>query len=80
MRGGNMKTYVELFVSSDGAPASEITEILKEMGFVVTMGNHDFSYEWPDKRDVTSADVIDFCDKVQKHLAGKEVMLKFTTL
>ena len=74
-----MKTFVEIQVSSEGSPASEITEILLDFGFSTSMGQHDFVYDWGGK-DITPAEVITFVDRVQARLKGKNVGLHFTTL
>ena len=74
-----MKTYVTVSVSSDGGLASEITEILIDMGFNTTIGGHDFVYDWG-SGDVTADQVIAFVDKVQGKLRGKNVRLHFDTI
>ena len=41
-----MKTYVEIFVSSEGEKASRIVEILTDLGFQPSFGEQDFVYHW----------------------------------
>ena len=74
-----MNTYVTLQISSEGAKASEITNILLGMGFKATLGGHDFLYKWKEKH-ITPEKVIAFVDKVQKKLKGTGVLLQFTTI
>ena len=72
-----MKTYVEVYVNTDGEAASKITETFKELGFESSFGEHDFVYTW--KEDVTIPNLIDFVDKVQARLKGTGALLHFTT-
>ena len=44
-----MKTYVEVFVSSEGMKASEILDILTNIGFKPSFGEQDFVYHWKKK-------------------------------
>ncbi len=74
-----MKTFVTVTLNSDGGLASEVTDILIDMGFKSTLGSHDFVYDWKGK-DITPSQVIDFVDKVQKNLKGKNVLLQFATV
>jgi hypothetical protein len=73
-----MKTYVEVYFSTEGEKASAITQKLKAMGFDASFGEHDFVYEWKD--DATMNDVLYFVDKVQSKLSGSDAILKFTTI
>ncbi|MFQ6061136.1 MAG: hypothetical protein ACE5KV_07585 [Thermoplasmata archaeon] len=74
-----MRTYVTVYVSSEGEKASEVAEKMREMGFRTTLGTFDFVYEWT-QRDVPSAKVIEFVDKVQARLNGSGALLHFTTI
>ena len=74
-----MRTYISVMISSEGSLASEITEILREEGFETTLGSHDFVYNWK-KKDVTSAEVINFVDKIQRKLKGMNVRFSLTTI
>ncbi len=74
-----MKTYVTVTINSEGEKASIIAEKFKELGFKSTLGTHDFVYEWKGK-DIAPVQVINFVDRVQTKLKGKNVLLNFTTL
>jgi signal recognition particle subunit SEC65 len=82
-----MWTYVKITLSSEGAKASEIADIMKQIGFVATLGEYDFVYKW-DEKGITPKTVIDFVntkviklvDEVQEKLKGKKVLLQFTTV
>ncbi|MGF3555206.1 MAG: hypothetical protein ACQXXF_08105 [Thermoplasmatota archaeon] len=72
-----MKTYVEVYVSSNGEKASIITEKLLELGLKPTIGEHDFVYTW--KEDVVLNEVLKFVDNIQSSLKNSGAMLKFST-
>ena len=74
-----MKTFVTLTLNSDGGLASEVVDLILDMGFNSTLGSHDFVYDWK-KKDVTPSQVIDLLDKVQKKLKGMNVLLQFATV
>ena len=73
-----MKTNVSIIVSSEGGLMSEVVKRFGELGFKPTLGMHDFVYEWEETK-VTSENVIDLIDKVQKKLKGMDVCLHFVT-
>lgn len=73
-----MKTYVEIFVSSEGEKASRIVEILTDLGFQPSFGEQDFVYHW--KKNVLLPEILRFIDQIQNRLKGTGVLLKFTTI
>ena len=73
-----MKTYVEVFVSTEGEKASVITEKFFRMGFKTTFGEHDFVFNW--NKSVALPEILRFVDDVQRKLNGTGAMLKFTTI
>jgi hypothetical protein len=73
-----METYIDLFLSADGEKASEIQRRLRELGLKPAVGDHDFMYDWKGVAD--TAEIIAFVDKVQAHLKGTGVILKFNTV
>jgi len=74
----NLKTYLSVLVSADGEKASEITKILRSLGFETTMGSYDFVYNW--KKDIVYSDVESFIDNVQSKLKGMNVRFNITTI
>lgn len=74
-----MRTYVTVYVWSEGEKASEVADKMKEMGFRTTLGTFDFVYEWQ-QRNVPSAKIIEFVDEVQAKLNGSGALLHFTTI
>ena len=74
-----MRTYVTVYVSSEGEKASDVSTKMKEMGFRTTLGTFDFVYEWT-QGEVPSTKVIDFVDEVQRKLNGSGALLHFTTI
>lgn len=73
-----METYIDLFLNADGEKASEIQRRLRELGLKPTIGDHDFVYDWKGVAD--AAEIAAFADKVQAHLKGTGVILKFNTV
>jgi hypothetical protein len=73
-----METYIDLYISADGEKASEIQRRLRELGIKPAVGNHDFMFDW--KGVVDASEIIAFADKVQEHLKGTGVILKFNTV
>jgi len=73
-----METYIDLFLNADGEKASEIQRRLRELGLKPAVGNHDFMFDWKGVADAT--EIIAFADKVQAHLKGTGVILKFHTV
>lgn len=74
-----MKTYVTLTLSSEGGKASEVTEILQNLGFEAVHGNYDFVYDWKTKK-VPVEELIAFADKVQSALRGKNVLFQIISV
>ena len=72
-----MKTYVEVYISTDGKKASVITEKLFDLGLKPTIGEHDFVYTW--KENVTLNEVLKFVDYIQSKLKDSGAILKFST-
>ena len=73
-----MRTFVVVTLSSEGAPASQVTQKLQSLGFKTQLGNHDFVYYW-DGDEIQPDQVIAFVEKVQESLKGMNVMLQFAT-
>jgi hypothetical protein len=73
-----MKTNVSIIISSEGGLMSEVAKRFRELGFKPTLGMHDFVYEWEETK-VTSENVINLIDKVQKKLKDTNVGLHFVT-
>ena len=74
-----MKTYISMFISSEGAKASEITKTMTDLGFRTTLGSHDFVYDWKDK-DKAPEEVVNFIDSVQNKLKGMNIRFSIATL
>lgn len=73
-----MRTFVTLFVSSEGTKTSVVVDKLGTLGFRPILGTHDFVYNWPMKAPNAYA-VVNLIDKVQEILKGDNVMLHFVT-
>ena len=73
-----METFVDVYLSVDGEKGSVIFNKLNEIGLKSYIGEHDFVYDW--KGIATISDELKLVDKIQSHLKGTGVMLKFTTI
>ncbi len=74
-----MKTYLLLQFDSEGAPYSDVAEVLEDMGFRREPGNgYDFVYDWG--RDATVKDSLRFADQIQEALRGKSVFFRIESV
>ncbi|HUZ80441.1 MAG TPA: hypothetical protein VMV28_07500 [Thermoplasmata archaeon] len=65
------RTFLLLALDSEGAPYSEVADILQDMGFQRGASGYDFVYDWG--RDVTIQESLEFADRIQASLRGKRV-------
>ena len=65
------KTFLLLELDSEGAPYSEVAELLEDLGFRPETEGYDFVYEWG--RPVSVSESLDFADRIQEALRGKRV-------
>lgn len=72
-----MKTYLSVFVSTEGELFSAIGEKLHEFGFKPLKGEYDYVFEW--NRAIPNDELFAFIDKVQSSLSGTKATLKFRT-
>ncbi len=68
------KTFLLLQLDSEGAPYSEIADVLENMGFREETEGYDFVYDWG--RDVTVPETLEFADRIQLSLRGKRVCFR----
>lgn len=73
-----MKSYLKIFVSSEGATPSEVVERLMRMGFQPTAGQYDFVIEWDENCHIQ--DMIKVANQVHATLKGCKVMFKMETV
>ncbi len=73
-----MKTYLDVTFSSEGAKPSEIINRLRSLGFKPVIGEHDMIYEWGSS--AAEADAIWFADKIQATLEGFKILFHIETL
>ncbi len=66
-----MKTYLLLQFDSEGAPYSEVAELLEDLGFRPHGTGYDFVYDWG--RAATVAETLEFADRIQAALRGAKV-------
>ncbi|MFW9830254.1 MAG: hypothetical protein ACFFD8_00530 [Candidatus Thorarchaeota archaeon] len=73
-----MKSYLTLFISSEGAAPSEVVERLMRMGFQPTAGEYDFVIEWDENGSIQ--DMIEVANQVHATLKGCKVMFKMESV
>jgi hypothetical protein len=66
-----MKTYLLIQLESEGAPYSQIADLLEDLGFRAGAEGYDFVYDWG--RPATVRESLDFADRVQLALRGTRV-------
>src|ERR1700691_1757194 len=71
-RGDSMtRTFLLLQLDSEGAPYSEVADLLEDLGFRPETEGYDFLYDWG--RPATLRETLDFADRIQEALRGKRV-------
>lgn len=65
------KTFLLVQLDSEGAPYSEVAEVLEDLGFRPETEGYDFVYDWG--RAATVAESLNFADRIQESLRGKRV-------
>jgi hypothetical protein len=76
--GPGMKTYLLLQLDSEGAPYSEVAEMLEDLGFRTHQSGYDFVYDW--QRDATVRDSLLLADQIQEALRGKRVYFRIESV
>lgn len=69
-----MHTYLLLQLDSEGAPYSEVAEVLEDLGFRPHQEGYDFAYDWG--RPASVRESLEFADRVQAALRGKRVFFR----
>jgi hypothetical protein len=69
-----MRTFLLLQLDSEGAPFSEIAELLEDSGFRPHDGGYDFVYDWSRSPGVRES--LELADRVQATLKGKGVFFR----
>jgi len=73
-----VKTFLLLQLDSEGAPLSEVAEVLEDLGFRPHSGGYDFVYDWA--REATVRESLQFADRIQAALRGKRVYFRIESL
>ncbi len=68
------KTFLLLQLDSEGAPYSEVAEILENLGFRPETEGYDFVYDWG--RDASVSEVLGLADRIQEALRGQRVYFR----
>lgn len=73
-----MKSFLVIFVDSDGARPTMIRDRVQNLGFISYQGYYDFVYDWG--RGATAIDALNLADQVHETLAGLKVYFKLETI
>lgn len=68
------KTFLLLQLDSEGAPYSEVAEVLEDLGFRAETEGYDFAYDWG--RPASVMEALEFADRIQEALRGKRVKFR----
>jgi hypothetical protein len=69
-----MRTFLLLQLDSEGAPFSEVADLLEDAGFRPHEGGYDFVYDWGRTPGVRES--LELADRVQATLKGKSVYFR----
>jgi hypothetical protein len=69
-----MRTFLLLQLDSEGAPFSEIADLLEDAGFRPHDGGYDFVYDWAHPPNVRES--LDLADRVHATLKGTGVYFR----
>jgi hypothetical protein len=69
-----VKTYLLLQLDSEGAPFSEVSDLLEDLGFRRHLEGYDFVYDW--ERAPTVRETLEFADRIQTALRGQRVYFR----
>lgn len=73
-----MKTYLTIWLYSEGAGPTILVEKLQDMGFKPVRGRHDFVYNWG--KTVELEEIFQIGNAVHETLKGLKVMYKLETV
>ena len=68
------KTYLLVQLDSEGAPYSQVADLLEDLGFRAEGEGYDFVYDWG--RAATVHESLDFADRIQAALKGTRVRFR----
>jgi hypothetical protein len=68
------KSFLLLQLDSEGAPYSEVAEVLEDLGFQAETEGYDFVYDWGRAAGVSES--LEFANRIQEALRGKRVRFR----
>ena len=68
------QTFLLLQLSSEGAPYSDVAEILENLGFRPETDGYDFVYDWG--RPASVRETLELADRIQAALKGSRVAFR----
>ena len=73
-----MKTYLTVWLNSEGASPTVVVEKLQGMGFKPVKGRYDFVYDWG--RTIELEEILQIGTAVHDTLKGLKVLYKLETV
>ena len=71
------KTYLIMYIGTEGKKPTEIAKVLEKLGFETTFGPVDFIYNW--SKRPTKAEVLGLGDKLVNALGGSGSVFNLDT-
>lgn len=78
MRDRELKTYLTVWFSSEGATPIEVVERILAMGFKPIKGHYDHVYDWA--KEPSLEEVLELANKLHETLKGMKVTYKLETV
>lgn len=73
-----MKTYLSIWLHSEGERPTKVNSKLEKFGFVPIKGAYDYVYKWD--KDASIQEVLKIGDRVQEKLNGDKVLFELETI
>lgn len=73
-----MRTYIKLWLSSQGSKPQEVIKKLETIHFKPIIGAYDLYYEWGDTQPTTDQ-VTELMNKIWEVLKGEQCLFKVDT-
>jgi len=73
-----MKTYLSIWLHSEGERPSKVNDKLQNFGFVPIKGAYDYVYKWD--KEASIEEVLNIGDQIQGELSGDKVLFELETV
>ena len=73
-----MRTYVRMIFHSEGADPLSVSNVMRDLGFVESMGMHDFVYNWKERASIDQ--VLKLVSTMHGRIKGLDINYEITTV